>query len=175
MKDTKNKNTQIRKEFSPCLRRTKSEDNTGKLLFYIVSIGMSAAAFHDPVFILQVIRRTTSRALQHMHGIEAGRTGLTVYGVNGEAEILLRGETLDQRHVEVFLFLHDLAVDEIGIKHIEPDQQHEDVAILDPGVQILHGATVVDVDDVIKSRKIRIASVDTHIGAVLGENDGTEQ
>ena len=130
---------------------------------------------YDPVFFFKVIGRATGGALQDVHGVKACCAGLAVYGVNGETVVFLGGELLDQSHVEVFLFLHDLSVDEIGVVHVKTDKEDQIISILHGKVQKLHGATVVDVDDVVKAREIRVASVDTHIGPVIGKNDGTEK
>ena len=128
-----------------------------------------------PVFLFEVVRCTAGRALEKMHGVKAGGAGLAVYGVDGETVVLFCGKLFDERHVEVFFSLDDLAVDKIGIEHVKADQEHEIVAVLDGQVQKLHGASIVDVDEIIDVGNIRIATVDAHIGPVFGKSDGAEQ
>ena len=61
-----------------------------------------------------------------------------------------------------------------GVK-VNADEKDEIIAVLDPGVEILHGASIVDIDEGIELRKIRISAVHTHIRAVLRVCDRTEK
>ena len=58
---------------------------------------------------------------------------------------------------------------------VDPYKKNEVISILDAGVQILHRAPIVDIDDRIKIGKIRIAAINTHVGTVFGICDRTEK
>ena len=60
-------------------------------LLFLVNTGLLLQSVYDPVFFFELVRSTAGRALQDMHGIEAGSAVLAVYGVDGETG--RRGDT----------------------------------------------------------------------------------